>query len=139
MDDRQIYSERINLALERLHLRTELYKTPENIDDRVGTIIEQAGKSGNGSKSKQRALLTEACILLAEDAFQVVLDSENPNGKRKILVKLFSFKDDYNLAIGKMRANPTAQLKGFADHYEKCIQNTSHYERLMSETNQDRR
>ncbi|CAF5062521.1 unnamed protein product, partial [Rotaria sp. Silwood1] len=25
------------------------------------------------------------------------------------------------LAIGKMRANPTAQLKGFADHYEKCI------------------
>jgi hypothetical protein len=43
------------------------------------------------------------------------------------------------LAIGKMRANPTAQLKGFADHYEKCIQSTVHYERLMPETDQDKR
>ena len=61
-------------------MRTELYKTPENIDDRVGTIIEQAGKASNGNKNKQRALLIEACSLLAQDAFQVVLDSENPNG-----------------------------------------------------------
>ena len=38
-----------------------------------------------------------------------------------------------------MRANPTAQLKGFAEHYEKCIQNTVHYERLMPETDQDKR
>jgi len=38
-----------------------------------------------------------------------------------------------------MRANPTAQLKGFADHYEKCIQNINHYERIMSETDQDKR
>ncbi|CAF3398996.1 unnamed protein product [Rotaria sp. Silwood1] len=76
----------------------------------------------NGNKNKQRALLIEACLLLAQDAFQVVLDSENPN------------------AIGKMRANPTAQLKGFADHYEKCIQNTTQYERSMSEeTDQDKR
>ncbi|CAF5088552.1 unnamed protein product, partial [Rotaria magnacalcarata] len=121
LDDTSIYASRINLALERLHLRSELYKTPENIDDRVATIIEQAGKATNGNKNKQRALLTEACLLLAQDAFQVVLDSENPN------------------AIGKMRANPTAQLKGFADHYEKCIQSTTQYERLMSETNQDKR
>ncbi|CAF3399137.1 unnamed protein product [Rotaria socialis] len=121
LDDTSIYASRINLALERLHLRCELYKTPENIDDRVATIIEQAGKATNGNRNRQRALLTEACLLLAQDAFQVVLDSENPN------------------AIGKMRANPTAQLKGFADHYEKCIQSTTQYERLMSETNQDKR
>lgn len=43
------------------------------------------------------------------------------------------------LAIGKMRANPTAQLKGFAEHYEKCIQSTTQYENLMSETDQDKR
>ncbi|CAF0762870.1 unnamed protein product [Rotaria sordida] len=121
LDDTSIYSSRINLALERLHLRSELYKIPENIDDRVGIIIEQAGKSTNGNKNKQRALLIEACLLLAQDAFQVVLDSENPN------------------AIGKMRANPTAQLKAFADHYEKCIQNTTQYERLISEANEDKR
>lgn len=54
---------------------------PENPDDRVGTIIEQAGKLPQGNKNKQRALLIEACLLLAQDAFQVVLDSENPNGK----------------------------------------------------------
>ncbi|CAF4907544.1 unnamed protein product, partial [Rotaria sp. Silwood1] len=122
LDDTSIYADRINLGLERLHLRSELYKIPENIDDRVGIIIEQAGKAINGNKNKQRALLIEACLLLAQDAFQVVLDSENPN------------------AIGKMRANPTAQLKGFADHYEKCIQNTTQYERSMSEeTDQDKR
>ena len=43
------------------------------------------------------------------------------------------------LAIGKMRANPTAQLKGLADHYEKCIQNITQYERIMAETDQDKR
>ncbi|UJR28166.1 hypothetical protein I4U23_009420 [Adineta vaga] len=121
LDDTAVYSNRIDLALERLHLRGELYKIPENVDDRVGMIIEQAGKTASGNKNKQRALLIDACLLLAQDAFQVVLDSENPN------------------AIGKMRANPTAQLKGFADHYEKCIQNITHYERTMGETNQDKR
>jgi septal ring factor EnvC (AmiA/AmiB activator) len=79
----------------------------------------------------------EACLLLAQDAFQVVLDSENPNGKKEIYQRLF-FSEQI-LAIGKMRANPTAQLKGFADHYEKCIQSTVHYERLMPETDQDKR
>ena len=68
------------MALERLRLRCELYKTPDNVDDRVGIIIEQAGKIPHGNKNKQRALLIDACILLARDAFQVVLDSENPNG-----------------------------------------------------------
>ncbi|CAF1356153.1 unnamed protein product [Adineta steineri] len=121
LDDTSVYSDRINLALERLNLRGELYKVPDNVDDRVGIIIEQAGKTISGNKNKQRALLIDACLLLAPDAFQVVLDSENPN------------------AIGKMRANPTAQLKGFADHYEKCIQNISHYERIMTETDQDKR
>ncbi|CAF0931723.1 unnamed protein product, partial [Adineta ricciae] len=121
LDDTGVYSARVNLALERLQLRGELYKIPENVDDRVGMIIEQAGKTASGNKNKQRALLIEACLLLAQDAFQVVLDSENPN------------------AIGKMRANPTAQLKGFADHYEKCIQNITHYERIMAETDQDKR
>ena len=81
MDDTSIYSSRINLALDRLHLRSELYKIPENIDDRVGIIIEQAGKTTNGNKNKQRALLIDACSLLAQDSFQVVLDAENPNGK----------------------------------------------------------
>lgn len=87
MDDTGVYASRINLALERLHLRSELYKIPDNIDDRVGTIIEQAGKATTVNKNKQRALLMEACLLLAQDAFQVVLDSENPNGivKKRIL------------------------------------------------------
>ena len=64
-----------------MQLRGELYKIPENVDDRVGMIIEQAGKTASGNKNKQRALLIDACLLLAQDAFQVVLDSENPNGK----------------------------------------------------------
>lgn len=84
-----MYSSRINLALDRLQLRSELYKIPENIDDRVATIIEQAGKLTSGNKNKQRALLIEACSLLAQDSFQVVLDSENPNGKERMtLVKI---------------------------------------------------
>lgn len=83
MDDAKVYAARIDLGLERLHLRSELYKVPDNVDDRVATIIEQAGKTSHGSKNKQRALLIEACMLLAQDAFQVVLDSENPHGKIK--------------------------------------------------------
>ena len=93
-----MYSSRINLALERLQLRSELYKTPENIDDRVGMIIEQAGKTSSGNKNKQRALLIDACSLLAQDSFQIVLDSENPNGEyqsifERIVTILFHFSD----------------------------------------------
>jgi hypothetical protein len=33
--------------------------------------------------------LIEACLLLAQDSFQVVLDSENPNGKLHIFQKKF--------------------------------------------------
>ncbi|CAF1033824.1 unnamed protein product, partial [Didymodactylos carnosus] len=121
LDDHEVYTERINLALDRLNVRTELYKRPDSDEDKVAMIIEQAGKASVGAKSNQRALLIEACNLLAPDAFNVVLDSENPN------------------AIGKIRANPTAQLKGFAEHYEKCLQNTVHYERIIGETNQDKR
>lgn len=80
MDDTSVYAARIDLALERLHLRGELYKIPDAIDDRVGMIVEQAGKTASGNKNKQRALLIEACLLLAQDTFQVVLDAENPNG-----------------------------------------------------------
>ena len=51
----------------------------------------------------------------------------------------FFFLFQSSVAIGKMRANPTAQLKGFAEHFEKCIQNTTHYERLIPETDQNKR
>lgn len=93
-DDASTYSSRINLGLERLQLRSELYKTPENIDDRVGMIIEQAGKISSGNKNKQRALLIEGCSLLAQDSFQIVLDSENPNGRYQSIfdrIRILSF------------------------------------------------
>ena len=105
LDDLSVYSSRIDLGLERLRLRCELYKVPENIDDRVGIIIEQAGKATHGNKNKQRALLIEACLLLAQDAFQVVLDSENPNGKAVSPQKPFSTYDVPNSFLGKPKLN----------------------------------
>lgn len=127
------------MALERLRLRCELYKTPESVDDRVGAIIEQAGKTIDGNRNKQRALLLEACSLLAPDAFQVVLDSENPNGSAKQGPGSRHVALHSRLAVGKMRAHPTAQLKGFAEHFEKCLESTVHYERVMNESDQDKR
>jgi hypothetical protein len=125
------------LAIERLQLRSELYKPPETVDDRVGAIIEQAGKIISGSKTKQRALLIEACTLLAQEIFQVVLDSENPNGEYCVIIE--QYVNERSLAIGKMRANPTAQLRGFAEHYERCLQNIVQYQHMIHETDSNKR
>ncbi|XP_071668385.1 cilia- and flagella-associated protein 46 isoform X1 [Patagioenas fasciata] len=72
------YEEYLRLSLKRLQLYTMLYKSPERLEDRAALLIEQAkrGKQEDDVR-KKRALLINAGLALAPDAFKIVLDSEN--------------------------------------------------------------
>ncbi|XP_074194762.1 LOW QUALITY PROTEIN: cilia- and flagella-associated protein 46 [Rhinolophus sinicus] len=78
LDGRGLYREELGSALNRLRLCTLLYQCPGRAEDKATLAIEQAKKAGpKDSVRKKRALLVDAGLALAPDAFQIVLDSEN--------------------------------------------------------------
>ncbi|KAM5241604.1 cilia- and flagella-associated protein 46 isoform 3-T3 [Hipposideros larvatus] len=78
LDGRGLYREELGTALNRLHLCTNLYQSPERAEDKATMAVEQAKKAvPKDSVRKKRALLVNAGLALAPDTFQIVLDSEN--------------------------------------------------------------
>ncbi|WAR21805.1 CFA46-like protein [Mya arenaria] len=77
LDDGRVYTERLEVMLHRLELRSSLYNTPERPEDIAGMIIEQARKANSGTMRMKRSLLVKAGEALAPDAFALVLDSES--------------------------------------------------------------
>lgn len=106
LDSQGLYQERLRMAFNRLHLCSMLYQNPERAEDKATMAIEQvppwsprsppaplqrlrrpgphplslsqAKKAiPRDSVRKKRALLVNAGLALAPDAFQIVLDSEN--------------------------------------------------------------
>ncbi|NXU56429.1 CFA46 protein, partial [Turnix velox] len=72
------YQEHLRLTFNRLHLCTELYKSPGRPEDQALIMIEQAKKEKQKDNvRKKRSLLVKAGLALAPDSFQIVLDSEN--------------------------------------------------------------
>ncbi|XP_045425210.1 cilia- and flagella-associated protein 46 isoform X3 [Lemur catta] len=78
LDSLGLYQDKLQMAINRLHLCTMLYQVPERAEDKATMAIEQAKKSIlKDSVRRERALLVNAGLALAPDAFQIVLDSEN--------------------------------------------------------------
>ncbi|XP_076982551.1 cilia- and flagella-associated protein 46 isoform X2 [Tamandua tetradactyla] len=78
LDSLGLYEDRLKMASNRLRLCTMLYQSPERAEDKAILAIEQAKKAmPKDSVRKKRALLVNAGLALAPDAFQIVLDSEN--------------------------------------------------------------
>ena len=124
LDDGQIYSERINVSLERLELRAELYKTPDGVEDQAGQIIEQARKSQSGTMRMKRSLLVRAGQALAPDAFVLVLESEN---------------FDKEVASGKGPLTQIKKLAGKAKTFKKNVRKAEgHLRRLGNENDKKR-
>ncbi|XP_052228420.1 cilia- and flagella-associated protein 46-like isoform X3 [Dreissena polymorpha] len=124
LDDAKIYTERLEVMLHRLELRSELYKQPERPEDIAGMIIEQARKANSGTMRMKRSLLVKAGEALAPDAFSLVLDSES------------STKD---VTGGKAPLTVIKKLANKARQFNKCVKKAAgHLQRLGNENDRER-
>ncbi|XP_052771669.1 cilia- and flagella-associated protein 46-like isoform X4 [Mya arenaria] len=124
LDDGRVYTERLEVMLHRLELRSSLYNTPERPEDIAGMIIEQARKANSGTMRMKRSLLVKAGEALAPDAFALVLDSES------------STKD---VSGGKAPMTQIKKLANKARQFTKCVRKAAgHLSRLGSENDRER-
>ncbi|MBN3304410.1 CFA46 protein, partial [Amia calva] len=124
LDEKGIYRDRLQTALRLLQLRTALYETPERTEDRAALMIEQAKKANlNDDVRKKRALLVNAGIALAPDAFQVVLDGDN----------------EAKVAKASGRNGQISQLCAKAQHHTVSVQKAEgHLKRLADQNDKER-
>lgn len=124
LDDGHIYTERLEVMLHRLELRSELYKQPERPEDIAGMIIEQARKANSGTMRMKRSLLVKAGEALAPDAFLLVLDSES---------------DTKDVTGGKAPLTLIKKLSNKARQHIKCVKKAKgHLQRLGDENDRER-
>ncbi|KAF6107967.1 cilia and flagella associated protein 46 [Phyllostomus discolor] len=123
LDSPGLYQERLRTAFNRLHLCSMLYQSPERAEDKATMAIEQAKKATpKDSVRKKRALLVNAGLALAPDAFQIVLDGEN----------------EAKVSTGKSRSR-FAPLFARARHHMVSVEKANgHLRRLGSENEKER-
>ena len=117
LDDTGMYSERLEMAINRVELRATLYDQPERPEDIATMIIEQAQASDSGSIRMKRSLLIKVGLALAPDVFDIALDGEN-EAKATINVE-------------KTQEGMIKQMNARAQQYQKCVAKIpGHLERL---------
>ncbi|XP_045147306.1 cilia- and flagella-associated protein 46 [Echinops telfairi] len=123
LDSLGLYQDRLHMDANRLHLCTLLYQQPERAEDRAIMAIEQAKKvMPKDSVRKKRALLVNAGLALAPDAFQIVLNSEN----------------EAKVSLGKSKSRFSG-LFAKARHFIVSVDKAAgHLRRLGSENDQER-
>ncbi|XP_023564812.1 cilia- and flagella-associated protein 46 [Octodon degus] len=123
LDSLGLYQDKLRTALNRLHLCTMLYQSPERAEDKAIMAIEQAKKvMPKDSVRKKRALLVNAGLALAPDTFQIVLDSEN----------------EAKVSIGKNRGRFSYLFAKARHHMFSVDKAAGHLQRLGHENDQER-
>ncbi|XP_054441049.1 cilia- and flagella-associated protein 46 [Pteronotus mesoamericanus] len=123
LDSQGLYQERLRVAFGRLHLCSLLYQNPERAEDKAVMAIEQAKKAiPKDNVRKKRALLVNAGLALAPDAFQIVLDSEN----------------EAKVSTGKSKSRFTPLFARARHHTVSVDKATGHLWRLGSENYKER-
>ncbi|XP_068054496.1 cilia- and flagella-associated protein 46 [Anomalospiza imberbis] len=119
------YQEHLRLNFNRLHLSAMLYESPEQLEDQVVMLIEQAkrGKQNDNVK-KKRSLLVNAGLALAPDTFQIVLDSENE-------AKVFSGKSNNQISYLCAKAQHHTKSVEKVDEHLKHLRNGNGRERII--------
>ncbi|ESP03735.1 hypothetical protein LOTGIDRAFT_237561 [Lottia gigantea] len=124
LDDGEVYRERLEVALHRLELRSELYQQPERAEDLAAMIIEQARNCDSGTIRMKRSLLVKAGEALSPDAFLLVLDSES---------------ETRDIASGKGPQTMITKLACKAQQFNKCVKKVEgHIKRLGNENDRER-
>uniref|UniRef100_A0A452S575 Cilia and flagella associated protein 46 n=1 Tax=Ursus americanus TaxID=9643 RepID=A0A452S575_URSAM len=123
LDSLGLYQEKLTMALNRLHLCTMLYQSPERAEDKAIMAIEQAKKAiPKDSVRRKRALLVNAGLALAPDTFQIVLDSEN----------------EAKVSVGKIRGRFTYLFAKARHHIISVDKAAGHLRRLGNENDKER-
>ncbi|EFB28355.1 hypothetical protein PANDA_003891, partial [Ailuropoda melanoleuca] len=123
LDSLGLYQEKLTMALNRLHLCTMLYQSPERAEDKAIMAIEQAKKAiPKDSVRRKRALLVNAGLALAPDTFQIVLDSEN----------------EAKVSMGKIRGRFTYLFAKARHHTISVDKAAGHLRRLGNENDKER-
>ncbi|XP_029496742.2 cilia- and flagella-associated protein 46 isoform X1 [Oncorhynchus nerka] len=107
LDERGVHHERLTSALNLLQLRGTLYQTPSSTEDQAAMLIQQA-KNGQPQEEvrKRRPMLVNACLTLAPDAFQVVLDADSTA----------------KIPSGTSGPGGVAHLSAKAQHHSACVE-----------------
>ncbi|XP_062591392.1 cilia- and flagella-associated protein 46-like [Saccostrea cucullata] len=133
LDDGGLYKERLEVALHRLDLRSQLYKQPERAEDIAAMIIEQARKADSGTMRMKRSLLVKVGEALAPDAFQLVLDSESDTKEKS------STENKKDVTGGKAPQTAIQKLANKARQFNKCVRKAEgHLKRLGDENDRER-
>ncbi|XP_058291855.1 cilia- and flagella-associated protein 46 isoform X7 [Hylobates moloch] len=123
LDSLGLYQDRLQMASTRLRLCTTLYQAPERAEDKAIMAVEQAKKATpKDSVRKKRALLVNAGLALAPDAFQIVLDSEN----------------EAKVSTGKNRGRFTYLCAKARHHVISVDKAAGHLRRLGNENDKER-
>ncbi|XP_058291854.1 cilia- and flagella-associated protein 46 isoform X6 [Hylobates moloch] len=128
LDSLGLYQDRLQMASTRLRLCTTLYQAPERAEDKAIMAVEQV-PPGEAKKAtpkdsvrKKRALLVNAGLALAPDAFQIVLDSEN----------------EAKVSTGKNRGRFTYLCAKARHHVISVDKAAGHLRRLGNENDKER-
>ncbi|CAL8368626.1 unnamed protein product [Gadus morhua 'NCC'] len=109
--------ERLLTTVHRLRLRATLYSAPSRPEDRAAMLLQQAKDKAPKDSIDIRSTLVQAGLLLAPDAFQIVLDADcTPESSDGTV--------------------PALQLSAKAKHHSWSVQGVKgHLERLADDNN----
>uniref|UniRef100_A0A8C4ZTJ3 Uncharacterized protein n=1 Tax=Gadus morhua TaxID=8049 RepID=A0A8C4ZTJ3_GADMO len=117
--------ERLLTTVHRLRLRATLYSAPSRPEDRAAMLLQQAKDKAPKDSIDIRSTLVQAGLLLAPDAFQIVLDADcTPESTTSILLPILPDQ------------TPPRHLSAKAKHHSWSVQGVKgHLERLADDNN----
>ncbi|XP_071380722.1 cilia- and flagella-associated protein 46 [Centroberyx affinis] len=122
--DQGMHRERLSSALHLLRLRGTVYQTPARTEDKAAMLLQQARDMQPQDMTDSRPMLVNVGLLLAPDAFQMVLDADNTS----------------KIAVGSLGSGPVAQLSAKAQHHSTSVQRAEgHLSRQGDDTNNTER
>ncbi|XP_076025398.1 cilia- and flagella-associated protein 46 [Genypterus blacodes] len=103
--DKGTQQERLASAIHRLQLRGMLDQTPSRVEDKAAMLMQQAKDVQPQDMTDSRSTLIAVGLLLAPEAFQMVLDAE----------------DTSTFPVGSLGSDPATQLSVKAEHHAEFV------------------
>ncbi|KAM3842817.1 cilia- and flagella-associated protein 46 [Diretmus argenteus] len=121
--DKGTHQERLSSALHLLQLSGTLYQTPATAEDKAAQLMQQCRDMQPEDMTYCRPVLINVGLLLAPDAFRMVLDA-----------------DSSEIPQGSLGSGPLAQLSAKAQHHSAAVQRAEgHWARQGDDTKDTQR
>ncbi|KAF7668645.1 hypothetical protein LDENG_00299490 [Lucifuga dentata] len=110
--DKGTQQERLSSAFHLLQLRGTLYQTPTRAEDKAAMLMQQARDTQPQDTTDSRSILIAVGLLLAPDAFQMVLDADNTSKcscGSEAVTKLSAKAQNHSASVQKVDGYMTRQ------------------------------